>query len=47
MKILRVFESQFIDQITAIEIVEIVLDFLSFCKNKAGCQPPLKTTFTE
>jgi hypothetical protein len=25
----------------------MVLNFLSYCKNCAGCFPPLKSTFTE
>jgi hypothetical protein len=44
---LEVLDYRFIDQPTAAEIADMVLDFLSYCKNEAGCQPSLKTTFTE
>lgn len=44
---LDVIDRRFIDKSATLEIIGIVLDFLSFCKKEAGCQPLLNTTFTQ
>lgn len=47
LKMLAVIETSYVNQLTEVEIIDMVLDFLSYCKNYAGCQPLLKSTFTE
>ncbi len=44
---LAIIETSYVNQLTEVEIIDMVLDFLSYCKNYAGCQPLLKSTFTE
>jgi hypothetical protein len=47
-KMLDILEITYVDQPTEIQIIDMVLDFLSYCKNCArGGYPLLKSTFTK
>ncbi len=44
---LDIFRIRYVRDEIKKEIVNLVLDFLSFCKDRVSLQPSLKTSFTE
>ena len=46
LEFLTLHERMYIDHSTAREVIELVLDFMSYCKKQCGAKQELKTPFT-
>jgi hypothetical protein len=41
------FSQRFYDHQSSKELIALIIDFLSYCKNQSGGEPKLPTTFTK